>query len=99
MLEFTDSRGARWLVYEVQRQPRGEHRRDPLPSEFQRGWLVFEHADGRHRKRRLAPFPDSWQELSPGQLEELCRGAARARKTEEKSSLDQRIKQALGGKR
>ena len=98
MIEFTDSRGAKWLVYEVQRQPRGEQRRDPLPSEYQSGWLVFEHAEGKHRKRRLASFPKSWSELSPVQLEELCRSAARARKTDAATSLDQRIRNALGGR-
>ncbi|HKG90943.1 MAG TPA: hypothetical protein VKA84_03555 [Gemmatimonadaceae bacterium] len=101
MIEFTDSRGARWLVYEVQRQPRGEQRRDPLPTEFQGGWLVFEHAEGKHRKRRLAQFPERWRELPPPELEELCRSAARARKPAggAAATLDQRIRQALDGRR
>jgi hypothetical protein len=36
------------------------------------GWLAFE-SDGE--KRRLAPVPDAWEELSADTLEKLCREA------------------------
>lgn len=43
-----------------------------LEPELQRGWLSFECGDVR---RRLAPIPDGWREMLPGELQELCRRA------------------------
>ena len=42
------------------------------------GWLAFE-SDGE--KRRLAPVPDAWEELSANALEKLCREAIVAPRT------------------
>ena len=43
-----------------------------LEPELQQGWLSFECGDVR---RRLAPIPERWREMLPGELQELCRRA------------------------
>jgi hypothetical protein len=74
-MQFVDSKGRDWSVREV---------KDPnlamIPPHlltqpaFARGWLLFE-TDGE--KRRLAPYPDDWADLSVPQLEESCLHASR----------------------
>ena len=43
-----------------------------LGNEWSRGWLAFETAG---EKRRLARYPDDWDEMQPEQLQELCQRA------------------------
>jgi hypothetical protein len=43
--------------------------RAQLPPELVNGWLVF---DCRSLKRRYWPIPDGWENLSVGELSELC---------------------------
>ena len=74
-MQFVDSKGRDWVVREVN---------DPnlamIPPhlltrpEFARGWLLFESSG---EKRRLAPYPDDWRQLSMRQLEDSCLHASR----------------------
>ena len=43
--------------------------RAPVREGFERGWLVFDNGD---EKRRIAPVPDGWEQMTPAQLEVLC---------------------------
>lgn len=75
VVQFVDGQGRSWVVREVS---------DPtlamIPShvlaqpEFATGWLLFETSG---EKRRLAPYPDDWDQLPITQLEPLCRRAKR----------------------
>jgi hypothetical protein len=58
---------------DVERRGRKEFR-VPLAGSFSHGWLCFETAG---EKRRLAPFPEGWSELTDEGLEELCGAAAK----------------------
>lgn len=66
--EFTDSKGVEWRVWNTR----------PSISllygeELRNGWLTFESAIER---RRLAPIPGGWEEVSADRLELMCRAAA-----------------------
>lgn len=75
IMRFVDSEGRDWAVREV---------KDPnlamIPPHlltrpaFADGWLLFETPG---EKRRLAPYPDDWTDLSVDQLEESCLHATR----------------------
>lgn len=88
--EFTDRHGRRWQVWEVcpsmlerrtggQRgQPARERRirdepRAALPRSLRNGWLAFEC---RSERRRLAPPPEHWEELSDEELATLLESAS-----------------------
>ena len=90
--EFTDERGGLWRVWEVQPEslerrmasdphlrPAMERRRAPQSRvkvsnpHMAHGWLAFE---SRSERRRLAPIPEQWEQMSPA---ELCELLARAR--------------------
>lgn len=74
MRQFRDEAGVEWQVYQTERNLSAEQRRDHLlPVEYRHGWLVFETAD---EKRRLAPIPEGWSELSDQALAGLCASAA-----------------------
>ena len=68
---FTDSSGLTWNVFEVQRST--QHWGAVSPG-LERGWLAFACGDNR---RRLAPFPASWESCSDAELEALCETARR----------------------
>ena len=87
---FKDRHGRTWEVWEVQptmaerraaRQEasvafeRRKHSepRASLPDDLRRGWLAFE---SRNERRRLAPPPRGWSELSDADLVDLLEGAA-----------------------
>jgi hypothetical protein len=63
MRELRDERGETWLVYEVQRSMTSSEL--AVPEELRRGWLCFE--SGTH-KRRIAPIPPGWREISAAAL-------------------------------
>jgi hypothetical protein len=71
--EFTDSVGVAWRVWEV--RPSG-----PVPGvhvrpELARGWLAFQcHGE----RRRLAPIPVGWEQVSDEELERRCQLAKSA---------------------
>ncbi len=70
--EFTDRNGEEWKVWDI--TPERLHpstRVGDYLQGFVDGWLVFETADGRD-KRRLYPVPVNWEELSDEALDLLC---------------------------
>jgi hypothetical protein len=74
MLEFVDSNGVTWRVWNTIPTARAT-----LSGEFDRGWLTFESAVGL---RRLAPIPPNWEAATPDRLELMCRAATEpARRT------------------
>jgi hypothetical protein len=74
MRQFRDAAGVEWQVYQTERTVAAERRRDHLlPAAYREGWLVFESA---REKRRLAPVPAGWSELSDDALAALCAKAA-----------------------
>jgi hypothetical protein len=90
---FTDSAGRTWDVWTVT-PSRAERRLNPDPEwegserrrtteyrillggEWVSGWLAFETAG---EKRRLAPYPENWAELTAAELEALCARAIRVK--------------------
>ena len=58
-------------------------RRIVLSEGYGRGWLTFESL---HEKRRLIPIPARWEELSQGELRDLCEKAKRIAKSEDSRS-------------
>ena len=73
MLTFVDEQGVEWEVREIS-DPSflvipTHHLRHP---EFVAGWLLFSSATER---RRLAPYPAGWRELSAPELAAYCRQA------------------------
>ncbi|MFL5579998.1 MAG: hypothetical protein ACJ8AO_06470 [Gemmatimonadaceae bacterium] len=71
---FADEQGVAWRVRATMPTSRAAA---ALPSEFSRGWLVFESAAGD--VRRLAPIPDGWQTAPSDELERLRRLATESR--------------------
>jgi hypothetical protein len=76
---FRDSTGVEWRVWEVfpsKTSPFSSSdemgRRSLMGSAFADGWLCFESPT---EKRRLAPIPSGWEEVSARQMEELWRQA------------------------
>jgi hypothetical protein len=70
MLEFTDSNGVMWRVWNTVPSTRAT-----LSGEYEKGWLTFESAVGR---RRLAPVPTDWDTAPVARLELMCRAATDA---------------------
>jgi hypothetical protein len=54
-------------------------RRITLANGYGSGWLTFESL---LEKRRLMPIPDKWEELSQGELRQLCERARPVAKIE-----------------
>ena len=69
--QFTDEAGRVWVAWNVTPVPR--HGR-PAAA----GWVVFETADGRE-KRRLLASPDGWDEMAETDLHIMLASAAAAR--------------------
>lgn len=70
--EFTDEEGRSWRAWAITPESiepvtRGE---DYLADCFVTGWIVFETADGRE-KRRLCPWPMRWESMSDEELRGL----------------------------
>jgi hypothetical protein len=68
--EYTDSSGAAWKVWNTAPVPGAV-----LSSVMRDGWLTFE-CDGE--RRRLAPVPPDWEQLTAAELERLCGAATSA---------------------
>ena len=68
MRELKDTDGVEWSVFEV-KQPSGT-RELVVPGLMRTGWLCFDN--GTHKKR-LAPIPPGWEELSDAALLALAR--------------------------
>lgn len=74
MIKFRDSAGIEWTVAEIEASALSSLSRSSLRHpEFKDGWLLFQTEGTR---KRLAPYPKSWREMSADELEELC-GQAR----------------------
>ena len=70
MRNFRDSAGIEWTVVEIEASALSSLPRSSLRHpEFKDGWLLFQ-SDGC--RKRLAPYPKSWREMSGDELEELC---------------------------
>jgi hypothetical protein len=65
--EFTDSAGIKWRVWATTPQA-GVMYGEGLKA----GWLTFESAGTR---KRLAPIPRGWEDVSTERLELMCRVA------------------------
>ena len=65
--KFRDRSGVEWQVWSTV-----PTRSSVLGPDFGRGWLTFECAESR---RRLAPIPPGWEDVSDARLELLCRAA------------------------
>ena len=88
--KFRDERGVQWDVWSVRPQnverrfekpptpPGGVERRRRVETrvsigrEMAAGWLAF---SSHGERRRLAPIPEGWQQLSDDQLAHLCDNA------------------------
>ncbi len=80
MLEFVDSNGVTWRVWNTVPTARTS-----LSGEFERGWLTFESAAAL---KRLAPVPPNWEDSPPDRLELMCRAASAVpRRTRSESDL------------
>ena len=73
---FDDIRGRRWRVFAVHPSS-STLESGALPDSYREGWLSFEASDER---RRVAPIPARWEELSIDELQILCHQAHRAPK-------------------
>jgi hypothetical protein len=71
--EFVDQSGQTWMVWRTDPTAGGV-----VAADFKDGWLTFENANER---RRLAPAPVGWEEMSLTELERLCGIASRAPRT------------------
>jgi len=74
--EFVDTAGRTWRAWDI--LPEAIHPRvkaeDYLADCYETGWVVFETTDGRD-KRRLCPFPKSWDRVSDAELMKLLERA------------------------
>ena len=67
-IEFTDSDGVRWEVREIP-APVLDASSVSAFGDYSEGWLLF---SSEHLKKRLAPYPSNWRNLSPYELEKWC---------------------------
>ncbi len=77
--EFTDSAGIKWRVWSTIPQAGAVYE-----ASHKAGWLTFESATTR---KRLAPIPRGWEEVTPERLELMCRAAEVVRRTSGGSPL------------
>jgi len=75
MREIVDYEGVRWMAWDI--TPETAHpitRYESYLQGYLDGWLVFETADGRER-RRIHPVPRRWAELPDEELRRLLASA------------------------
>jgi hypothetical protein len=78
--EFIDVDGIRWKAWDVTAdQIHPKTRAEDYMHDLVDGWLVFERTDGEE-KRRLSPYPKTWEESSDDELVALWEQAERVRK-------------------
>jgi hypothetical protein len=73
MRQFRDETGVEWKVSFTPRGSDAVSREHYLPEAYRGGWLVFESAQ---EKRRLAPVPADWEQLTTAELVALCSKAS-----------------------
>ena len=71
LINFTDSEGIRWRVWQVETPAARAHL---MEESYRLGWLVFEREDGDER-RRFSGIPDGWASFAPERLAQLCAAA------------------------
>jgi hypothetical protein len=69
LITFTDTAGTSWEVFQVRRASAKE---GAVTPGREAGWLAFSSG---FERRRFAPVPDGWEQLSAPELEQLCREA------------------------
>ena len=80
--QIVDKQNQVWDVWEVvPDHPRGPRISNPgrplvVPPELQAGWLAFQCGEQR---RRIAPLPDGWIDLSDDALLDMMAGATALR--------------------
>ena len=73
---FTDSVGLEWTVVEIANPTMPPSLEKILQGDRrQGGWLAFKASDGE--RRRLAPYPAEWRDISDFELERWCMKATR----------------------
>ena len=73
---FTDSVGLEWTVVEIANPAMPPSLEKILQSDRRAsGWLAFKATDGE--RRRLAPYPADWRDISDFELERWCMRATR----------------------
>ena len=78
--EFTDADGIRWKAWDVTAdQIHPKTRAEDYMHDLVDGWLVFERTDGEE-KRRLCPYPATWEESSDDELLALWEQAEKVRR-------------------
>jgi hypothetical protein len=84
---FTDSSGTAWTIYEIQPADVVGGANLFLPHPERRGgWLLFESEHGE--RRRLAPFPPDWRNVSTYEIERWCMRATPVVAKENRRSTD-----------
>ena len=84
---FTDSVGVTWSVHEIVSRPMSANLARVLGGDRRvGGWLLFQSADGD--RRRLAPYPDDWVDISDWTLERWCMKAIRVPPGPARRTLD-----------
>ena len=68
-IEFTDSDGVRWEVRQIPAPVLKDASSTTAFGEYADGWLLF---SSEHLKKRLAPYPANWRDLTPYELEKWC---------------------------
>jgi hypothetical protein len=75
--EFTDSDGVEWRAWDV--TPSQLHpvtRAEDYMGNLQDGWLAFESANAKMKRRLEAPYPAAWTTFPLSELEALCKRAS-----------------------
>lgn len=69
---MAERRAARERAAVLPERRRRHQPRAALPEDLRNGWLAFQ---SRAERRRIAPTPEGWDQLSDAQLEELLERA------------------------
>jgi hypothetical protein len=77
-----DAEGVEWTIWEVMPMLRAKRTEPgsslpPLPHELRDGWLTFQSPMER---RRVAPTPSGWSEMSDSRLLEVLQESAPTRR-------------------
>lgn len=68
---FTDSEGLHWEIREIANPALPPSLEKVMGTDRRRsGWLLFESDTGL--KRRLAPYPSDWRQVSDFEIERWC---------------------------
>ena len=65
---IVDNQDNVWDVWEVNPSASSPSRRLAVPADLQSGWLAFQCGEER---RRIAPLPEAWSEMSDAALVQL----------------------------